>query len=61
MPDRQFVTSDFVPPERLSSPTFVLEPLGPQHNERDYAAWTSSIDHVPGDTGLPRMATGPTR
>jgi hypothetical protein len=23
-----------------------LEPLGPQHNERDYAAWTSSMDHI---------------
>jgi hypothetical protein len=23
-----------------------LEPLGPEHNERDYAAWTSSIDHI---------------
>ncbi len=23
-----------------------MEPLGPEHNERDYAAWTSSIDHI---------------
>jgi hypothetical protein len=25
---------------------FRLEPLGPAHNERDYAAWTSSMDHI---------------
>jgi hypothetical protein len=24
----------------------VLEPLGVQHNVADYAAWTSSIDHI---------------
>jgi hypothetical protein len=23
-----------------------LRPLGPEHNESDYAAWTSSIDHI---------------
>jgi len=23
-----------------------LEPLGPEHNESDYAAWTSSVDHI---------------
>ena len=33
---------------------FRLAPLGPQHNEADYAAWTDSIDHIratPGFTG----------
>ena len=25
---------------------FTLEPLGPEHNERDYIAWSSSIDHI---------------
>lgn len=24
----------------------MLRPLGPDHNESDYAAWTSSIDHI---------------
>ena len=31
-----------------------LEPLGPEHNERDHRAWTSSIEHIrnsPGFTG----------
>ena len=41
-----FVPDDFVPPARLVAPAFVLEPLGPQHNERDYVAWTSSIEHI---------------
>ena len=27
-------------------PGFRLEPLGPQHNEADHSAWTSSIDHI---------------
>lgn len=25
---------------------FRMEPLGPQHNERDHAAWMSSIEHI---------------
>ena len=49
-----FVPDDFEPPVRLETERFVLEPLGPEHNERDYAAWTSSMDHIhatPGFTG----------
>ena len=53
MPDTPFVPLDFVPPEHLSTPTFVLEPLGPQHNKRDFAAWSSSIDHVRATPGFP--------
>jgi hypothetical protein len=45
MPD-EFVPGDFVVPERLETPLFRLEPLGPQHNERDYDAWTSSREHI---------------
>jgi hypothetical protein len=48
-----FVPPGFVPPAGLSTREFVLEPLGPQHNERDYAAWTSSIDHVRATPGFP--------
>ena len=33
-------------PTELVSEQFRLEPLGPQHNERDHAAWTSSIEHI---------------
>jgi RimJ/RimL family protein N-acetyltransferase len=43
--------SDFVPPDfdvplRLETSEFVLEPLGPEHNEQDYDAWTSSMQHI---------------
>jgi hypothetical protein len=41
-----FVPQDFVVPLRLETPQFVLEPLGPQHNEPDYAAWSSSMEHI---------------
>jgi hypothetical protein len=46
MTDAPFIPAGFEPPSGLASPRFVLEPLGPQHNERDYAAWTSSFDHI---------------
>ena len=29
-----------------------MEPLGPQHNESDHAAWTSSIDHIRATPGF---------
>ena len=52
MPDRAFVPVDFEPPLRLEEPEFVLEPLGPEHNEADYAAWTSSLDHIQATPGF---------
>ena len=41
-----FVPDGFDPPTRLVAEHFRLEPLGPQHNASDLAAWTSSIDHI---------------
>jgi hypothetical protein len=41
-----FVPEAFVPPQGLATERFVLEPLGPQHNESDYEAWSSSIEHI---------------
>ena len=41
-----FVPEDFEPPTSLVADDFVLEPLGPQHNESDHAAWSSSIVHI---------------
>lgn len=41
-----FVSFDFEVPLEFDGPGFRLEPLGPQHNERDFEAWTSSIDHI---------------
>jgi hypothetical protein len=46
-----FVPPDFVVPLRLETPQFVLEPLGPRHNESDYAAWSTSIEHIHGTPG----------
>jgi len=52
MSDTPFVPPGFEPPGGLSNPRFVLEPLGPQHNDRDYAAWTSSSDHIHATPGF---------
>ena len=40
------VPDDFVVPLDFDGPEFRLEPLGPQHNERDYDAWMSRVDHI---------------
>jgi len=47
-----FVPDDFVVPRPLAGPDFWLEPLGPQHNEDDYRAWTSSIAHIRATPGF---------
>jgi hypothetical protein len=41
-----FVPHDFTPPAALDDDAFRLRPLGPEHNDSDYAAWTTSIDHI---------------
>jgi hypothetical protein len=48
----EFVPEGFEPPRRLETPAFVLEPLGPEHNEDDYAAWTSSVEHIRSTPGF---------
>ena len=48
-----FVPEDFEVPASLDGPGFRLEPLGPEHNERDHAAWMSSIDHIHATPGFP--------
>jgi len=40
------VPDQFVVPTELRSTSFRLEPLGPDHNARDHAAWMSSIAHL---------------
>jgi len=50
--DRPFVPADFAVPVALSADGFRLEPLGPQHNEADHAAWTSSMDHIRATPGF---------
>ena len=49
----ELVPPDFEVPLRLETAEFVLEPLGPQHNESDYDAWTSSLEHIRGTPGFP--------
>lgn len=51
--DPPFVPTGFEPPRALASDQFRLEPLGPQHNEADHAAWTSSIAHIRSTPGFP--------
>jgi hypothetical protein len=48
-----FVPVGFDPPTSLITDRFRLEPLGPQHNEADHAAWTSSIGHIRATPGYP--------
>jgi hypothetical protein len=47
-----FVPDDFAVPRELATGAFRLEPLGPQHNEGDYRAWMSSIDHIRSTPGM---------
>jgi hypothetical protein len=48
-----FVPAEFDPPLGIVTDEFVLEPLGPQHNDSDYAAWTSSMEHIHSTPGYP--------
>jgi RimJ/RimL family protein N-acetyltransferase len=47
------VPADFEPPRHFTAAEFRLEPLGAEHNERDYAAWTSSMEHIRRSPGFP--------
>jgi RimJ/RimL family protein N-acetyltransferase len=49
----EFVPPDFEIPLGIESPEFVLEPLGPEHNDQDYGAWTSSLEHIAATPGFP--------
>ena len=49
-----FVPDDFQVPSGLNVEHFRLDPLGPQHNERDHEAWMSSIEHIRKTPGFPR-------
>jgi len=52
MSDQLFVPADFAVPGGLTAEEFRLEPLGPEHNAADYAAWTASIDHIRATPGF---------
>ena len=49
----EFVPPDFDVPLGLETPELVLEPLGPEHNDKDYEAWTSSMEHIAATPGYP--------
>ena len=49
----EFVPPDFDVPLGLETSEFILEPLGPEHNELDYDAWTSSMEHIAATPGYP--------
>ncbi len=51
-PRRPLVPADFAVPAGLSGAGFTLEPLGVRHNDSDYAAWTSSRDHIRATPGF---------
>ena len=42
----RLVAADFVRPDPIVTDEFRLALLGPEHNESDYAAWTSSMDFI---------------
>lgn len=48
-----FVPDDFEVPLELATDRFRLEPLGPEHNERDHEAWMASIAHIRATPGFP--------
>jgi hypothetical protein len=54
------VPEDFTVPRELAAEGFRLEPLGPQHNERDHAAWMSSIAHIQATPGFQAWKWPPT-
>ncbi|MFZ0325416.1 MAG: N-acetyltransferase [Actinomycetes bacterium] len=47
-----FVPDGFEIPAPPGHARFVLEPLSPEHNDADYAAWTSSVDHIHATPGF---------
>src|SRR5688572_24859523 len=52
MGSSDLVPDGFAVPRELVTELFRLEPLGPQHNERDHAAWMGSIGHIRSTPGF---------
>src|SRR5262245_4388745 len=48
----RFVPDDFDAPRALECAGLRLRPLGVEHNERDYAAWLPSIEHIKATPGF---------
>ncbi|MEW2270143.1 GNAT family N-acetyltransferase [Streptomyces griseofuscus] len=58
-PAQPLVAPDFVVPPPPATDRFRLEPLGPQHNAADHAAWTSSIAHIRANPDFPGRSWPP--
>jgi hypothetical protein len=52
VPAAPFVPEDFLVPLELVTEDFRLVPLGPEHNEADHAAWSTSIEHIRQTAGM---------
>jgi hypothetical protein len=50
--DHPLVPAGFAVPDPPDHPSFAFEPLGPEHNEPDLDAWSSSIDHIHATPGF---------
>jgi hypothetical protein len=53
VPSDEFVPPEFAVPTEVVLAGLHLVPLGPEHNDADHAAWTSSIDHIRATPGFP--------
>ncbi|WNM35351.1 N-acetyltransferase [Streptomyces sp. Li-HN-5-11] len=58
-PGQPLVPSGFALPDPPATDRFRLEPLGPQHNAADHAAWTSSIAHIRATPGFTERSWPP--
>jgi hypothetical protein len=59
MPGDRFVPDGFEAPRELALAELRLVPLGPEHNESDHAAWTSSIAHIRATPGFETLSWPP--
>ncbi len=49
-----FVPAEFEPPDGLDHSAFSIRPLTVRFNERDFLAWSTSIDHIRSTPGFER-------
>jgi hypothetical protein len=59
MAEKAFVPAGFEPPTGLTVGDLRLEPLRAEHNDRDYAAWMSSILHIRRSPGFDKAGNWP--
>jgi hypothetical protein len=52
VPPTDFIPLDFAVPTEMTFGDIRLVPLGAAHNAADYAAWTSSIEHIRATPGF---------